>query len=117
MPIYEYQCSSCGQKKEVLQKLSDAPLKECPACGKPTLNKLISAAGFQLKGSGWYVTDFRGGNKAAAKSGTDDGDKKSADGAKADASATPAAPAAESKPKEEAKSTTTTGSGTGSAGE
>lgn len=63
MPIYEYRCSSCGHEKEVLQKLSDAPLTECPACGKSTLRKLVSAAGFHLKGSGWYATDFKGGSK------------------------------------------------------
>jgi len=73
MPIYEYKCSSCGHKKEVLQKMSDAPLKECPACGKSTLTKLMSAAGFQLKGSGWYATDFKGGSKAA-KPGQDQDD-------------------------------------------
>ena len=61
MPIYEYRCSDCGHKKEVLQKMSDPPLTDCPACGKPAMEKLVSAAGFQLKGSGWYVTDFRGG--------------------------------------------------------
>jgi putative FmdB family regulatory protein len=90
MPIYEYQCSECGQKKEALQKLSDAPLKDCPACGKPTLTKLISAAGFQLKGSGWYVTDFRGGKsgkpdseksggKATTEAKSGDGDKSGGD--------------------------------------
>ena len=63
MPIYEYRCSSCGHEKEVLQKLSDLPITECPACGKPTLRKLVSAAGFHLKGSGWYATDFKGGAK------------------------------------------------------
>jgi putative FmdB family regulatory protein len=63
MPIYEYRCTSCGHKKEVLQKLSDPPLTECPACGKSTLGKLVSAAGFHLKGSGWYATDFKGGSK------------------------------------------------------
>ena len=63
MPIYEYRCTSCGHEKEVLQKLSDPPLTECPACGKSTLRKLVSAAGFHLKGSGWYATDFKGGNK------------------------------------------------------
>jgi putative FmdB family regulatory protein len=68
MPIYEYKCTHCGHKKEVLQKLSDPPLRECPACGKAALSKLISAAGFQLKGSGWYATDFKGG---AAKAGKD----------------------------------------------
>ena len=89
MPIYEYQCSECGQKKEALQKLSDAPLKDCPACGKPTLTKLISAAGFQLKGSGWYVTDFKGGksakpdseksgSKATTEAKSGDGDKSGA---------------------------------------
>lgn len=63
MPIYEYRCTSCGHEKEILQKLSDAPLTECPACGKSTLAKLISAAGFHLKGSGWYATDFKGGSR------------------------------------------------------
>ena len=63
MPIYEYRCGACGQEHEVLQKVSEPPLKKCPACGKPKLQKLISAAGFQLKGSGWYATDFKGGAK------------------------------------------------------
>ena len=67
MPIYEYRCSSCGHETEALQKLSDAPLKTCPACGKDSFSKLISAAGFQLKGSGWYATDFKGSKPAAAK--------------------------------------------------
>lgn len=66
MPIYEYRCSACGHETEALQKMSDAPLTDCPSCGKPALSKLISAAGFQLKGSGWYVTDFRGGTKSKA---------------------------------------------------
>lgn len=60
MPIYEYRCSSCGHQQEFLQKISDPPLEVCPACGKSALTKLISAAGFQLKGSGWYATDFKG---------------------------------------------------------
>lgn len=59
MPIYEYECENCGHHFEQLQKVSDKPLKECPKCGKPTLHKLISAAGFQLKGTGWYATDFK----------------------------------------------------------
>ena len=68
MPIYEYRCSSCGKELEALQKLSDSPLKTCPACHADTLVKLMSAAGFQLKGSGWYATDFKGsGAKPAAK--------------------------------------------------
>lgn len=60
MPIYEYQCKSCGHELEAFQKLSDDPLKECPACGDLELNKLVSAAGFRLKGGGWYETDFKG---------------------------------------------------------
>jgi putative FmdB family regulatory protein len=67
MPIYEYRCKECEHELEALQKLSDAPLVICPACGKPALQKLVSAAGFHLKGSGWYVTDFRGGTGGAKK--------------------------------------------------
>ena len=68
MPIYEYRCSACGHELEALQKLRDAPLTVCPSCGKPELRKQVSAAGFQLKGSGWYVTDFRNsGAKASGK--------------------------------------------------
>ena len=63
MPIYEYQCSSCGHQLESLQKLSDAPLTDCPECNKSTLQKQISAAGFRLSGAGWYETDFKSGNK------------------------------------------------------
>ena len=63
MPIYEYECQACGHKKEALQKISDDPLIECPECGKPELKKLISAAGFRLKGAGWYETDFKSGKK------------------------------------------------------
>lgn len=63
MPIYEYRCDACGFQKEFLQKMSDAPLTTCPECNKATLSKLLSAAGFQLKGSGWYATDFKGGAK------------------------------------------------------
>jgi putative FmdB family regulatory protein len=62
MPIYAYKCGSCGHAKDVLQKISDAPLTVCPACGAEAFSKQVTAAGFQLKGSGWYVTDFRGGN-------------------------------------------------------
>ena len=67
MPIYAYKCESCGHTKDVLQKMSDAPLTDCPQCGATaTFKKQLTAAGFQLKGSGWYVTDFRGGDKAGA---------------------------------------------------
>jgi putative FmdB family regulatory protein len=61
MPIYAYKCGSCGHAKDVLQKVSDAPLTTCPSCGADAFSKQITAAGFQLKGSGWYVTDFRNG--------------------------------------------------------
>jgi putative FmdB family regulatory protein len=73
MPIYEYSCESCGHQLEKLQKMSDDPLKDCPNCGKPQLKKLISAAGFQLKGTGWYETDFKksSGSKGSSGSGND----------------------------------------------
>lgn len=66
MPIYEYRCSACGFQKDHLQKMSDAPLTLCPECGKESYAKLLSAAGFQLKGSGWYATDFKGGGAKPA---------------------------------------------------
>lgn len=69
MPIYAYRCSACGHAKDVLQKLSDAPLTTCPSCGAESFSKQVTAAGFQLKGSGWYVTDFRGGSGGAAATG------------------------------------------------
>ena len=65
MPIYAYQCESCGHAKDVLQKMSDAPLTDCPACGAASFRKQLTAAGFQLKGSGWYATDFKGGGAGA----------------------------------------------------
>lgn len=67
MPIYAYKCASCGHAKDVLQKISDAPLTVCPSCGVESFTKQITAAGFQLKGSGWYATDFRGGSTPAAE--------------------------------------------------
>ena len=71
MPIYEYRCSSCGLQKDVMQKMSDALLNVCPECGKETFTKQLSAAGFQLKGSGWYATDFKGsGKKPESKPGS-----------------------------------------------
>jgi putative FmdB family regulatory protein len=65
MPIYEYKCSACGHQEDHLQKLSEAPLTKCPACGKKKYAKQLTAAGFQLKGSGWYASDFKGGGKKA----------------------------------------------------
>jgi putative FmdB family regulatory protein len=101
MPIYAYRCAACGHAKDVLQKLSDAPLADCPACGAPRFEKQVTAAGFQLKGSGWYATDFRNGQAAKAddkpngKSGPAAPEAKPDGGAAAPAAA-PAAPAAPS---------------------
>ena len=75
MPIYAYKCGSCGHAKDVLQKLSDAPLTVCPACGAESFSKQVTAAGFQLKGSGWYATDFRNGATPPAPAGGQGGDK------------------------------------------
>ena len=104
MPIYAYKCGSCGHAKDVLQKVSDAPLTDCPACGAPAFSKQITAAGFQLKGSGWYVTDFRGGSNgggssSSSKSAEGSGDAKPssdakpADGGSSTKSETPSASA------------------------
>lgn len=72
MPIYAYRCSACGHEKDVLQKMSAAPLTTCPACNTENFSKQITAAGFQLKGSGWYASDFKGGASASsASAGTD----------------------------------------------
>ncbi len=95
MPIYAYKCSACGHAKDVLQKISDAPLSVCPECGQSTFSKQVTAAGFQLKGSGWYVTDFRGngnGGSQGAAPATAPASAESA--APAAAPAAPAAPAA-----------------------
>jgi putative FmdB family regulatory protein len=104
MPIYAYKCDSCGHAHDALQKISDAPLRDCPACGKAALVKQVTAAGFQLKGSGWYVTDFRNGSGSAASApavstaaggaGSDAGAAASA--APASTSSTTTAPAAAS---------------------
>jgi len=97
MPIYEYRCASCGHELESIQKLSEAPLLNCPSCHRDALVKLMSASGFQLKGSGWYATDFKGGSKPpAAKPGTDAkaSDVKAADAKSDTAPAAPAAPPA-----------------------
>ena len=78
MPIYAYLCDACGFQKDCLQKLSDAPLKICPECGQETFSKQLTAAGFQLKGSGWYATDFKGSGAAPAASSDTASDKNSA---------------------------------------
>ena len=77
MPIYEYTCKACGHSYEALQKMSDDPLTECPECGKPELKKLVSAAGFRLKGSGWYETDFKGGGKKSVQKSDSSGSSSS----------------------------------------
>lgn len=93
MPVYEYECQVCGKYLEALQKISEPPLTDCPACGKPELKKLVSAAGFRLKGSGWYETDFKSKDKkknlhdsaSGEKTGGDKGGETRPDtGAKAD---------------------------------
>ena len=71
MPIYEYQCADCGFQKEVLQKMSDEPLKVCPECGEGSMKKMVSAAAFRLKGGGWYETDFKSGNKKNIAGGSE----------------------------------------------
>jgi putative FmdB family regulatory protein len=108
MPIYAYKCASCGHAKDVLQKLSDSPLTQCPACGAEAFSKQVTAAGFQLKGSGWYATDFKGGNKPAPAA---EGDKpaetpKTGEAKPADTASKPA----ESKPAETASKPADTGS-------
>jgi putative FmdB family regulatory protein len=76
MPIYAYRCEACGFTKDALQKVSDAPLTDCPSCGKPALKKQVTAAGFQLKGTGWYVTDFRNGSGGTSAPAPAQGDSK-----------------------------------------
>ena len=93
MPIYAYRCTSCGHAQDVLQKISDPVLTVCPACGEAAYAKQVTAAGFQLKGSGWYVTDFRGGNTAAAAA-KPDGEASPADKPADGTAAKPAEPAA-----------------------
>lgn len=85
MPIYEYRCEACGHQLEALQKIADEPLSRCPSCGEHALKKLISAAGFVLKGTGWYETDFKGSKKKPAEQATGTQTKKSTDSAKSGA--------------------------------
>ncbi|AZG12574.1 MULTISPECIES: FmdB family zinc ribbon protein [Cupriavidus] len=108
MPIYAYRCDACGHGRDVLQKMSDAPLTDCPSCGAAgTFKKQLTAAGFQLKGSGWYVTDFRGGS--GGTSATASGNAPAADGA----SAAPAASAG-TAPASSTASAAPSGGGAGS---
>jgi len=84
MPIYEYQCRACEHSLEALQRISDEPLKDCPACGKPELRKLVSAAGFRLSGSGWYETDFKKGKKKNIAGESSDSGGKAAESGKSE---------------------------------
>jgi putative FmdB family regulatory protein len=107
MPIYEYRCAACGFQEEHLQKVSEPPLTVCPSCGKPRFEKLLSAAGFQLKGSGWYATDFKGGAKKAEAKADAKADSTAEARAESKSESKPEAKA-ESKPasKAEAKAAT-----------
>ena len=93
MPIYAYRCAECGHTKDVLRKLSDPPLTTCPACGAEAFEKQVTAAGFQLKGSGWYVTDFRNGSGGTAKPAVSGGEAAAPAAAPAPEAAKPAAAA------------------------
>ena len=111
MPIYAYQCTECRHEVEVLQKLADAPLTDCPSCHRSSLVKKVTAAGFQLKGSGWYVTDFRGDGSGKLKEGKPadgkpEGGKPAEGEAKPDATKPAESTAAVSKPAETAPAAT-----------
>jgi len=96
MPIYEYQCDACGHELEAIQKMADAPLTDCPQCGKPALKRKISAAGFRLKGSGWYETDFKtsGKRNLAGEAGSSGASGAAGDSSGAQTSTPAPAPAA-----------------------
>jgi putative FmdB family regulatory protein len=116
MPIYAYRCDSCGVEKDVLQKLSDAPLSVCPDCGAESFHKRLSAPAFQLKGSGWYVTDFRDGakkdkDKDKAAAGDDKAAAPAADAKKEAPAASVPAPAPASPPAAAAASKPAPGAG------
>lgn len=99
MPIYEYHCAACGQRHDALQKVADAPLTDCPHCGAAALSKALTAAGFQLKGSGWYATDFKGGQKpAGADAAADKPAEKTADAPASTADSAPASSPAAAAP-------------------
>jgi putative FmdB family regulatory protein len=100
MPIYAYRCDECGFAKDVLQKISDPVLSVCPSCGKSSFKKQVTAAGFQLKGTGWYVTDFRGGSAPATGTApaADSGSSSNSGSASDSSSTATAAPAPASTP-------------------
>ena len=111
MPIYAYRCAACGHAKDVLQKLSDSPLTMCPSCGASSFAKQVTAAGFQLKGSGWYATDFKGNAKKP-----DSGDGAKTDDAKTDATKTEAAKTDAAKSGDSSTTAKSGDSGTSSTG-
>ena len=102
MPIYEYECKNCGHVFDVLQKMSENPLTECPECGRPDLRKLLSAPNFRLKGGGWYETDFKTDNKRNLAE-SPDGGSKAADGDKKSAGSDDKKGESKSKPESEGK--------------
>lgn len=125
MPIYAYRCESCGHAKDVLQKVSDAVLTTCPACNAESFKKQLTAAGFQLKGSGWYVTDFRGnggakpdaataGSAAGTKTNGANGDGANSDSAKSDTAPAAASSSASSTSSSDSNSSGATGSSSAS---
>ena len=114
MPIYEYRCASCGFQKEYIQRMNDALLTDCPECKKATFSKMVTAAGFQLKGGGWYVTDFKnGGSNAPSAKKTEE--KQSDTSSKPDAAKTESAPAATAPALAVAPAAATTTSATSAA--
>ena len=124
MPIYAYRCEACGHAKDVLQKMSDPVLTTCPSCGAESFKKQVTAAGFQLKGSGWYVTDFRSGSGAKAPAAAGDagntGEAKGAGAGEAAGSGTAASPASGSPappPSAGPSAGSTGGDGSGSSGD
>lgn len=111
MPIYTYKCSSCGKEQDVLRKISDPKLTVCPSCGKETFAKQLTAPGFQLKGSGWYATDFKGGNKPAAANA--DANASAKTDVKADTKTTSEPAKTEVKPAEKASAASGSPAGSG----
>ena len=110
MPIYEYRCDSCGFQREYIQRMSDALLTECPECKKATFNKMVTAAGFQLKGGGWYVTDFKGGSTAGGSKKTEEKQPDTASKSEASKSEPGASSAAKSEPSKSQSESTTSSS-------
>jgi len=119
MPIYEYRCAKCGYQGEFLQRLSEAPLTKCPECGKKSLKKMVTAAGFQLKGTGWYATDFKNsGSKGKTKESAGEGTTKesSAKESSAKESSAKESSSKESTSKDSAKSESSSAASTSPAG-